>query len=50
MNLEFLLRARVELAPVQDLGDTPLGRRRIIAITGRFLPGLLASASARRAI
>lgn len=39
MNLEFLLRARVELAPVQDLGDTPLGRRRIIAITGGRFEG-----------
>jgi hypothetical protein len=39
VNLEFLLRARVELAPVQDLGDTPLGRRRIIAITGGRFEG-----------
>ena len=37
--LEFLFRARVALAPVQDLGDTPQGRRRIIAITGGRVEG-----------
>ena len=39
LQLEFLLRARIELAPVQDLGDAPLGRRRIIAITGGSFAG-----------
>ena len=49
MTLEPLLHAEITLAPVQELGDTPLGRRRIIPITGgrfrgerlsgRVLPG-----------
>jgi hypothetical protein len=39
LQLEFLLRARIELAPVQELGDAPLGRRRIIAITGGSFAG-----------
>ena len=38
MNLEPLFRAEITLAPPQELGDTPQGRRRIIAITGgRFV-------------
>lgn len=49
MKLQPLLRAEITLAPLQDLGDAPLGRRRIIPITGgrfrgerlsgRVLPG-----------
>ena len=49
MNLERLFRAEITLAPPQELGDTPRGRRRIIGITGgrfggerlsgRVLPG-----------
>ncbi len=49
MKLEPLLRAEITLAPPQELGDAPLGRRRIIPITGgrfrgerlagRVLPG-----------
>ena len=49
MNLQPLLRAEITLAPPQELGDSPLGRRRIIPITGgefrgerlagRVLPG-----------
>jgi hypothetical protein len=49
LNLEPLFRAEITLAPPQELGDTPLGRRRIINITGgrfagerlsgRILPG-----------
>jgi hypothetical protein len=47
--MQFLWRAKVALEPVRELGDTPLGRRRIIGITGgefngprlsgRVLPG-----------
>jgi hypothetical protein len=33
-RLDFLAHFRVELAPPQDLGDTPWGHRRIIGITG----------------
>ena len=49
MQLRPLLRAEIALAPPQELGDTPQGRRRIIGITGgrfwgerlsgRVLPG-----------
>jgi uncharacterized protein DUF3237 len=49
LRLEPLLRAEVTLAPAQELGDTPHGRRRVIVITGgafrgeklsgRILPG-----------
>ena len=49
MKLEAFLKAEITLAPPQDLGDAPLGRRRIVPITGgrfrgerlsgRVLPG-----------
>ena len=49
INTEFLCKVEVTLEPVRDLGETPLGRRRIIGITGgkfagprlsgRILPG-----------
>jgi hypothetical protein len=49
LKLEALLRAEISLAPAQELGEAPLGRRRIIPITGgrfrgerlsgRVLPG-----------
>jgi Protein of unknown function (DUF3237) len=49
LNLQPLLKAEIILAAAQELGDTPLGRRRIIGITGgqffgerlsgRVLPG-----------
>jgi hypothetical protein len=49
IRTEFLCKLEVMLEPVRDLGDTPLGRRRIIGITGgkfagprlsgRILPG-----------
>lgn len=49
MTLQPLLRAEITLAAPQELGDAPLGRRRIIPITGgrfrgerlagRVLPG-----------
>lgn len=49
MKLRALFKADIELAPAQELGAGPLGRRRIIAITGgrffgerlsgRVLPG-----------
>jgi len=34
LRLEPLLRAESTLAPPQELGDTPHGRRRVVAITG----------------
>ena len=34
LKLEPLLTAEITLAPAQELGDTPQGRRRIIPITG----------------
>ena len=38
MRLQALFKADIELAPAQELGAGPLGRRRIIAITGgRFV-------------
>jgi hypothetical protein len=37
--LEKLFRAEITLAPPQELGDTPLGRRRIIGITGGRFAG-----------
>lgn len=39
MTLEPLLRAQITLAPPQELGDTPQGRRRIIGITGGRFTG-----------
>ena len=49
MKLQALFKADIELAPAQELGAGPLGRRRIIAIaggrffgerlSGRVLPG-----------
>ena len=39
MNLRPLLRAEIELAAPQQLGDTPQGRRRIIGITGGRFSG-----------
>ena len=49
IKTEFLCKIEVTLEPMRDLGDTPLGRRRIIGITGgkfsgarlsgRILPG-----------
>jgi len=34
LRLQALFKADIELAPAQELGAGPLGRRRIIAITG----------------
>ena len=39
VELAPLMRAEVTLEPVRDLGDTPLGRRRIIGITGGRFTG-----------
>jgi hypothetical protein len=39
LNLERLFRAEITLAPPQELGDTPVGRRRIIGITGGRFTG-----------
>lgn len=39
VELEALLRAQITLAAVQELGETPLGRRRIIPITGGAFEG-----------
>jgi hypothetical protein len=39
LNLEPLFRAEISLAPPQELGDTPQGRRRIIGITGGSFRG-----------
>ena len=49
LELSPLMHVEVTLEPIRDLGDTPLGRRRIIGITGgkfsgprlsgRILPG-----------
>lgn len=49
IETEFLCKVEVTLEPIRDLGETPLGRRRIIGITGgkfsgprlsgRILPG-----------
>jgi len=42
LKLQALFKADIELAPAQELGAGPLGRRRIIAITGgRFFGELL---------
>jgi hypothetical protein len=39
IELEPLMRVKVTLEPVRDLGDTPVGRRRIIGITGGTFSG-----------
>lgn len=39
MTLEPLLRAEIALGPPQELGDTPLGRRRVIPIIGGSFHG-----------
>jgi hypothetical protein len=39
LRLERLFAAQIELAPPVELGETPLGRRRIIAITGGRFSG-----------
>ena len=39
MKLEALFRAEITLAPAQELGETPQGRRRIIGITGGRFAG-----------
>ena len=39
IELAPLLRIRVTLEPIRDLGVTPLGRRRIIGITGGSFSG-----------
>jgi hypothetical protein len=39
LRLEPLFRATITLAPPQELGDAPLGRRRIIPITGGRIEG-----------
>ena len=39
MRLEPLLRAEITLAPPQEVGETPHGRRRVIAITGGSFRG-----------
>jgi Protein of unknown function (DUF3237) len=38
-RLEFAFTATISLGPVQELGDTPHGRRRIIPITGGIFYG-----------
>jgi hypothetical protein len=39
LRLDPLLTAEISLAPAQELGDTPQGRRRIINITGGTFRG-----------
>ena len=39
MRLQELFQAEIGLAPAQELGAGPLGRRRIIAITGGRFSG-----------
>ena len=39
MNLHPLFKVEITLAPPQELGDTPQGRRRIIGITGGRFSG-----------
>ena len=39
MKLQALLKAEITLAPPQELGEAPLGRRRIIPITGGRFSG-----------
>ena len=39
IGTEFLCKIEVALEPVRDLGDTPLGRRRIVGIAGGTFSG-----------
>lgn len=39
IRTEFLCKIQVTLEPLRDLGDTPLGHRRIIGITGGSFAG-----------
>jgi hypothetical protein len=39
LNLQRLFKAEISLAPPQELGETPQGRRRIIGITGGRFSG-----------
>ncbi|MEK6245108.1 MAG: DUF3237 domain-containing protein [Pseudomonadota bacterium] len=39
INTEFLCRLEVTLEPARELGETPLGKRRIIGITGGAFSG-----------
>ena len=39
MELQKLFQAEISLAPPQELGETPLGRRRVIGITGGRFSG-----------
>jgi len=39
LRLESIFRATITLAPPQELGEAPLGRRRIIPITGGRVEG-----------
>ena len=39
IKTDFLCKIRVDLEPVRDLGETPLGRRRIIGIAGGSFSG-----------
>ena len=39
MNLQPLFKAEITLAPAQELGEAPRGRRRIIPITGGRVSG-----------
>lgn len=39
LELKPLMKVNVTLEPIRDLGDTPLGRRRIIGITGGTFSG-----------
>jgi hypothetical protein len=38
-GLEFAFEARVQVAPAQEVGDTPLGRQRVIPILGGTVEG-----------
>jgi len=39
IELQPLMKIKVALEPIRDLGETPLGRRRIIGITGGSFAG-----------
>ena len=39
IELAPLMHAQVTLEPIRDLGETPLGRRRIIGIAGGTFSG-----------